>query len=85
MISDHRNLKIAYLLAFANLIALAFFTFIHLQEMRRFQQEIFSLQEDVISLHERVVKLQKATFGVVERSSIDKRPHRSNKPMEGSP
>lgn len=78
MVRDQKTLKIAYLLAFANFIAFLVLAFIHSQDMWRYQREIFALQEDVLSLQERVVKLQKATFGVVERSSIDKLPHRSD-------
>jgi len=81
--SDSPKVKVAFVLAFVNLIALLFVMYAHNREMRRFQQEIFSLQEDVLSLQERMVKLQKASHGVVERSTVDNLPHRSNESNEG--
>lgn len=76
--SDQKKIRTAYALALVNLLALIFVLFLYNREMWRLHREIFTLQEDILSLHERVVKLQKATFGTVERSTIDKLPHRSN-------
>jgi cell division protein FtsL len=78
--TDQKKLQLAYVAAIVNAVMLIFVMMLHSREMWRVQREIFDLQEDVLSLHERVVKLQKATFGVVERSSIDKLPHRANPP-----
>lgn len=74
--SDPKKLQFAYVIAITNVIVLMLMMYLHSQEMWRIQREIFTLQEDILSLQERVVKLQKATFGKVERSSIDKLPHR---------